>query len=210
MSAQGFHLGRWLEQEHGHRGSEFRRRMEAYNQLVLDASLRMTLISKGDRPKFASRHLTEVLSASVIDLPADGAEVWDVGSGAGIPGIPLAAARPEVRVVLVEPRHRRAAFLERAILALGIRNASVQATSIEGLREGRARILYSRALAWTAPMLEAAERCGNPDAVIARFGEPTAEPQVQNLPLYGGAPRVLQVWPRTKWASLLANGTTNE
>ncbi|MGF7235980.1 MAG: 16S rRNA (guanine(527)-N(7))-methyltransferase RsmG, partial [Frankia sp.] len=64
------------------------------------------------------RHLLN--SAVVDELVPPGVELVDVGSGAGLPGIPLALARPDLRVVLLEPMLRRCVFLEEAVTELGL------------------------------------------------------------------------------------------
>ncbi|WP_300972293.1 16S rRNA (guanine(527)-N(7))-methyltransferase RsmG, partial [uncultured Helicobacter sp.] len=55
----------------------------------------------------------------------------DVGSGGGFPAIPLAIAKPEVYFILVEPRQKRACFLQNIALELGLGNVQVRATSIQ-------------------------------------------------------------------------------
>ena len=60
-----------------------------------------------------------------MELIEDGASVADVGSGAGLPGIVLAVARPDLSIVLVEPLARRAAFLAEAVTALGLARIGV-------------------------------------------------------------------------------------
>lgn len=59
-------------------------------------------------------------SAAVARLPAQGARVVDVGSGAGLPGIPLAIARPDLSIVLLESLLRRASFLGEVVSELGL------------------------------------------------------------------------------------------
>lgn len=68
--------------------------------------------------------------------------VLDVGSGAGFPGIPVAIACPERRVVLLEPRRKRASFLEVAVARLGLRNVTViQGASTDTPTERFANVL---------------------------------------------------------------------
>jgi len=66
-------------------------------------------------------------------LPASPGRVLDVGSGAGVPGIPLKIVRPEIELVMVESRRKRASFLSAAVRALGLRGATVVNARIEDL-----------------------------------------------------------------------------
>lgn len=76
------------------------------------------LIGPREAPRLWERHL---LNCGVVqELLDPGAEVIDVGSGAGLPGIVLAVARPDVSVILVEPLARRTSFLDEAVARLGL------------------------------------------------------------------------------------------
>jgi 16S rRNA (guanine527-N7)-methyltransferase len=88
---------------------------------------RMNLVGSTDRDAIR-RHIADSLAAT-DHLPRD-AVVVDLGSGAGFPGIPLAIARPDLRLTLVEIRAKRIAFLRHVVreLALGI---EIRASSIE-------------------------------------------------------------------------------
>ena len=75
------------------------------------------LIGPREVPRLWERHVLN--SAAVAEAVPPGARVVDVGSGAGLPGIPLALARPDITLTLVEPMARRVEFLEEAVLDLG-------------------------------------------------------------------------------------------
>lgn len=66
-------------------------------------------------------------------LPASPRRILDVGSGAGVPGIPLKIVRPEMELVMVESRRKRASFLSAAVRALGLHGATVVNARIEAL-----------------------------------------------------------------------------
>jgi len=77
-----------------------------------------------------------------------GLELADLGSGAGFPGVPIALARPELRVSLIEPRAKRAAFLSHIVRTLGLGHLEVlraRAEDLEGLRSFD--VVVSRAVA---------------------------------------------------------------
>lgn len=76
------------------------------------------------------RHLLDSLAV----LPhIAGPRIADVGSGAGLPGIPLAIARPEWHVLLVESNHKKAVFLQQARIELGLENVEVMAERVENI-----------------------------------------------------------------------------
>lgn len=91
---------------------EVRSRLEIYLDLVRSWAPKLDLVSPGDLDRLEERHLADALRAvSLIDSLPDGPAV-DVGSGAGLPGVPLALAGRSRPWCLLEPRRRRAAFLE--------------------------------------------------------------------------------------------------
>ena len=78
----------------------------------------------------------------------------DVGTGAGYPGMLLAIARPESKVVLVEPRAKRVAFLNFVKSVLKLKNVSIEQKRIEQLQDYRFDIITSRAVTNTTLLLE--------------------------------------------------------
>lgn len=81
------------------------------------------LIGPREVPRLWDRHILNC--AAVADVIPEGARVGDVGSGAGLPGIPLAIARPDVTVTLIEPLLRRTTFLDEVVEDLGLTNVKV-------------------------------------------------------------------------------------
>jgi 16S rRNA (guanine527-N7)-methyltransferase len=74
------------------------------------------LIGPREVPRLWERHVLN--SAAVAEAVPDGARVVDIGSGAGLPGIPLGLARPDVALTLVEPMSRRVEFLDQVVAEL--------------------------------------------------------------------------------------------
>ncbi len=117
------------------------------------------LIGPRESQRLWSRHVLN--SAVVGTLIDEGATVVDIGSGAGLPGIPLAIARPDLRVTLVEPLERRVTFLAEVLAELELTGCRV----IRGRAEdviaecGNSDVVTSRAVAplhrlaaWSAPL----------------------------------------------------------
>ncbi|MFC6019127.1 16S rRNA (guanine(527)-N(7))-methyltransferase RsmG [Plantactinospora solaniradicis] len=89
---------------------------EAYAELLAGPGVVRGLIGPRETPRIWDRHLLNC--AVVAELIPSGSSVVDVGSGAGLPGIVLAIARPDLAIMLVEPLARRAVFLAEVVTAL--------------------------------------------------------------------------------------------
>jgi 16S rRNA (guanine527-N7)-methyltransferase len=95
---------------------------------------RSNLVGVREGRDLVNRHLLDVLAGlPLIAGLARGGPVADVGSGAGLPGIPLAAFLPEVTFTLIERSDRRAAFLETTVLILGLANVRVICADVQAL-----------------------------------------------------------------------------
>jgi 16S rRNA (guanine527-N7)-methyltransferase len=94
----------------------------------------------------------------VADLsPAPGVAL-DVGSGVGLPGVPLALALPETRVLLVERRRRRASFLRIVVAQLGMENAEVFGGDVRDLRRPCVDVVTAQGVASLAEVYRLTER----------------------------------------------------
>jgi 16S rRNA (guanine527-N7)-methyltransferase len=134
---------------------------EAYVALLADTGIAHGLIGPAEAPRLWDRH---VLNSAVVEPAFDkDARVADVGSGAGLPGVPLAIARPDLQVTLVEPLLRRTLWLTTAIAELALTNVDVHRGRAESLwGAARFRHVTARAVARTGelarislPLLEA-------------------------------------------------------
>ena len=95
--------------------------LERYERLIRRWNARGNLVSRRDLDRLRDRHVLDSLSL----LPWWRGSLVDVGSGAGFPGIPLAVARPESPVTVVERSERKAHFLQHVVIELGLRNVEV-------------------------------------------------------------------------------------
>lgn len=103
------------------------------------------LVSRADRDRVWGRHVLDSLRVLPCLLPKEGS-IADVGSGGGLPGVPLAVARPSILVTLIESRSQRAAYLEMVVQELGLGNARVLHAYSEDVSE-RFDACTARALA---------------------------------------------------------------
>lgn len=127
-------------------------RLGHYVDLLLDANSRLNLTAIRDREGMERRHILETLALTArlesLSLLTDGSEVIDVGSGGGVPGIPLAIVRSDVRITLLEATGKKAAFLRDTVGALGLVNVTVVAARAEEVgQELEHRERYHLALA---------------------------------------------------------------
>jgi 16S rRNA (guanine527-N7)-methyltransferase len=130
----------------------------AYADLLAGAGVERGLIGPREVERLWERHLLN--SAAVAAAIPDGVHVLDIGSGAGLPGIPLALVRPNLRVTLVEPLLRRATFLSETSAHLALDRVDVLRARAEELPRGEADVVVARAVApmdrllgWTLPLL---------------------------------------------------------
>lgn len=172
----------------------------AYHDLLATDGSQRGFIGPREVPRLWQRH---ILNCAVInELFPRGARVVDVGSGAGLPGIPLALARPDLNIILLEPLLKRSTFLHEVTEKLGLRNVTVVRGRAEdkGVRReiGHRDIVTSRAVAplgklalWSLPLVH---RGG---LMVSLKGESVAEELTRDKKLIkkagGGKASILHV-----------------
>ena len=114
-----------------------------FDALVRDSD-ELGLLGPREMPRLWTRHILN--SAVVSELLVGGEAVADVGSGAGLPGIPLAIVRPDVNFTLIEPMERRAAWLQKIVDDLKLSNVEVIRARAEDVHGRRFDIVTARAL----------------------------------------------------------------
>jgi len=103
-------------------------RLLAYVTLLYKWNKTYSLTALREQEKAVSHHLLD--SLAVLPFIPDG-NLLDVGSGGGMPGIPLAIVRPELRVTLLDSNSKKAAFLQQAAIELALPNISVHGGRVE-------------------------------------------------------------------------------
>jgi len=111
-----------------------------------------------DQGEMVTQHLLDSLSIlPVLPSLAPAGRRWaDVGSGAGLPGIPLAIARPDLEVTLIESVEKKSAFQRQAKIELGLANVSVLHGRVEKVAQGQFDAVLSRGFAELAKFAELA------------------------------------------------------
>ncbi len=143
---------------------------ERYVGLLAGPGVSRGLIGPREADRLWERHMLN--SAVLGELLPDGCRVLDVGSGAGLPGIPLALARPDLEIVLLDPMARRVTWLQEIVAELGL------AVSVH---RGRAEDPRVR------------EELGGKDVVTARAVAPLGRLAGWSLPLVAPGGRLLAV-----------------
>ena len=147
----------------------------AYAGWLAGAGTERGLLGPREVGRLWERHL---LNCAVVgEAVPDAATVADLGSGAGLPGIPLALARPDLRVTLVEPLLRRATFLSEVVEALGLTGVEVvrsRGKELHGRRTfdvvtSRAVAPLEKLLGWSVPLV------ADGGAVVAMKGASAAD-----------------------------------
>jgi len=112
-------------------GARQREQLAAYLALLAKWNKTYNLTAIREPQRMVTHHLLDAL-AVVPHLPATaGLRMLDVGSGGGVPGIPLAIARPDMHVVMVDSNHKKAAFLMQAAIELKLSNVESHAVRVE-------------------------------------------------------------------------------
>jgi len=108
--------------------------LDRYVELLRDYGSRTNLVGSLDRDVIHSDLIEG--SLQLLEVAEPSGRLIDVGSGAGIPGIPLAIARPDIEVTLCETRRKRVAFLELVKRRLGLKNVRVDDRDVAELAPG--------------------------------------------------------------------------
>jgi 16S rRNA (guanine527-N7)-methyltransferase len=95
-------------------------RFEVYLELILRWNARTNLTAIRNKDEILRRHFLESIACAQA-LPSGIETLLDFGSGAGLPGIPIAICRPEIQVILAESQNKKAAFLREAVSVIGLK-----------------------------------------------------------------------------------------
>lgn len=192
------------------------RQLSVYVHLLDEANHRMNLTAIRDPEQVWVRHILDSLTVvDFLEEVAAGTMAVDVGSGGGLPGIPLAIVRPDLKWLLIEATGKKAAFLETVCRTLGMERVRVLARRAEDVAHdrqyrGKAGIVVCRAvgvmrqlLEYTLPLLEIGGR------LLAMKG-PRAQAELEEsgdaLQLLGaGEVEVFDAWPEgSEWNTVIA------
>ncbi len=147
--------------------------IEQYAQFLIGPGIERGLIGPREGERIWERHIFNCLP--VTTLIPEGSIVFDIGSGAGLPGLVIALARPDLKLFLIEPLQRRVDFLKEAVELLGIENVEVIRGKSESVKKS-ANYVTARAVAPLEKLKKITSHMIKPGgALLAMKGESAAE-----------------------------------
>jgi 16S rRNA (guanine527-N7)-methyltransferase len=137
------------------------KQLQALESVYREWNEKINVISRKDIDGLYEKHVLHSLSiAAVFELPA-GAEILDLGTGGGFPGIPLAILFPEVKFHLADSIAKKLKVVEAVVTAIGLSNVTIQHTRAEEIKNKKFDFVVSRAVAplgelwkWSKPLLK--------------------------------------------------------
>lgn len=160
-----------------------RRRLSDYLDLLLKWNRVYNLTAIRDRATMETHHINDALAVLEYVPNTRDARLLDVGSGGGIPGIPIAIVRPDWQVTLVDSNQKKVAFLTQAAIELRLPNVHALATRIEDLQSDRPfDIVISRAFSDVATFARLASPHVGPDGMLVAMKGALPGAEIDTLP----------------------------
>jgi 16S rRNA (guanine527-N7)-methyltransferase len=157
----------------------------AYADVLVTIGIERGLLGPREAGRVWERHLLN--SVAIATLIPQGARVADLGSGAGLPGLPLAIARPDLEMVLVEPMARRVRFLMECVQRLALDRVTVHHGRAEDGLRPPADVVVARAVARFDRLVDLAEPLLISGGLILALKGDAARSELQQ----GGYPRMV-------------------
>ena len=163
---------------------EQQEKLLAYLALLKKWNRTYNLTAIRDENEMVNQHLLDSLSLlPVIEKSALAGRRWaDVGSGAGLPGIPLAIARPTLEFTLIETVEKKSAFQRQAKIELGLKNLAVLGGRVEEVAAGGFDAVVSRAFAELADFVRLAGHLPVPGGRLYAMKGAIPEDEIGRLP----------------------------
>jgi 16S rRNA (guanine527-N7)-methyltransferase len=132
-------------------------RLDRLSAIVAAETERQNLIARSTVEAMWARHIVDSLQLAALGPEG----TWlDIGTGAGFPGLVIAAVEPEREMILVEPRRLRAGYLRHAADQLGLPRVTVITAKVETVRE-KAKVISARAVSRIDALFASAAQCAN-------------------------------------------------
>jgi 16S rRNA (guanine527-N7)-methyltransferase len=174
------------------------RQFESLDKLYREWNEKINVISRKDIDGLYEKHVLHSLSIAAIFDFNNGAEIVDLGTGGGFPGIPLAIFFPQVKFHLVDSIAKKLKVVEEVAAGAGIKNITTQHTRLEDIRNRKFDFVVSRAVAplkdlwkWSKPFLKTHKPetgSPNPGLICLKGGDLAKEIQESNT-----RPRMMEI-----------------
>ena len=146
---------------------EVRMRLSLFVSRILEWNARINLTGAKSRDELFGEHLVD--SFAVVRFLPQASSVADIGSGGGLPGIPLAILRPDIRLTMIEPRAKRVAFLRAVSHELRLKELSIIRGRVEEACASLVDVCFSRATFPPEEWLEHGRGLVKPSGVVLVF-----------------------------------------
>ena len=169
-----------------------RERFEQHLNLIAKWNRVHNLTAVRETEQMVVLHLLD--SLSVLPHLEDATTVLDVGTGPGLPGVPIAIARPDARVTLLDSSHKKCSFLEQAKTELGLANVEVVCDRVENWRpEGKFDAVVSRAFSDLADFIAQAQHLVRPGGQLIAMKGVYPFDEIARVPATHRVARVLEL-----------------
>ena len=170
-------------------GRDVQQRLLDYIQLIEKWNRVYNLTAIREPEKMVSHHLLDCLAVAPY---LHATRLLDVGSGAGLPGIPLALANPDMQVTLLDSNHKKAAFLNQAVMELKLKNAEVCSERVESWQtQKKFDVIISRAFSDMGEFVRVTRHLLAPDGMFAAMKGLHPYEEIEKLPPYCKVRQVL-------------------
>jgi 16S rRNA (guanine527-N7)-methyltransferase len=185
------------------------RRLTEYLNLLVKWNRVYNLTGIRETDELIERHLVESLALAPL---LRGSRAVDVGTGAGLPGVPLAIVRPETHFVLVESRAKRVRFLRHVAGTLGLENVEVRHARVEHLRtEAPFDTVLARAVAPPPELIRMTRHLTAPGSVLVLLTASRLEAEWRALAERNSLrPLALDAAPRLERSSIVVLERTHD
>jgi len=184
-------------------------RLGRYEELLVEGNRRINLVSRADVHRIAGYHFLDSIAAAPL-LPPD-CRLCDVGSGAGLPGIPLKIVRDDISLVMIESIRKKALFLDLTIRQLELSRSCVWHRRAEEVREEKFDVVTCRLLGTIRDLAPLVEPLLGPGGFAVFYKSATLEseiaesqPVLDRLRLHVREVRELHLPPPSRLARRLA------
>ncbi|MXO65657.1 16S rRNA (guanine(527)-N(7))-methyltransferase RsmG [Altericroceibacterium endophyticum] len=143
---------------------------------------RQNLVSRASLDQIWLRHLADSAQLLSYDVPRETSNWLDLGTGAGFPGLVIAALRPEMDVFLVESRKRRIEWLESAVDSLSLSKCHVLGARLEDVESFKADVISARAFAPLPKLVKLAQRFATEETLWLLPKGKSAQKELTELP----------------------------